>query len=63
VRIVVGAGTVDLDAAAPAVGFSMEIMDSGPDKVEVRFRSDDHESRLKADWEAGEFRIDIDEKD
>ena len=62
-RIVVGDGTVELDAAAPAVGFTMEIEDDGPDKVEVRFRSDEHESRFKADWEGGEFRIDIDEKD
>ncbi len=63
VRIVVGGGTVDLDAAAPAVGFAMEIMDSGSDEVEIRFRSEDHESRFKADWEAGELRIDIEEKD
>lgn len=63
VRVVVGDGSVDLDAAAPAVGFTMEITDGGPDEVEVRFRSDEHESRFKADWEAGEFRVDIDEKD
>ncbi len=62
-RIVVGPDTVHLDAAAPAVGFTMEVASEGPDDVEVRFRSDEHESRFKADWEAGRLRIDIDEKD
>lgn len=63
VRIVVGDGTVVLDAAAPAVGFTMEVIDDGPSEVEVRFRSDEHESRFEADWEAGELRVDIEEKD
>jgi hypothetical protein len=53
---------VSLDAAAPAVGFTMDVRSTGPAKVEVRFVSADHESRFKADWEAGELRIDIEEK-
>lgn len=60
-RIEVGNGTVELSGAAPAVGFTMEVDETGPDKVEVRFRSDDHDSRFKGDWNNGELRIDIDE--
>lgn len=41
----------------------MEVSSQGPAEVEVRFESEDHESRFKADWENGELRIDIDEKD
>ena len=60
-RIVVGAGTVDLDAAAPAVGFTMDVLEEGPDLVIVTFRSEDHESRFEADWGTGVLRIDITE--
>lgn len=54
---------VSLDAAAPAVGFTMEVESVGPEEVEVKFRSDDHESRFEADWEDGRLHIDIDESD
>ena len=62
-RIVVGDGTVSLDAAAPAVGFTMDVRATGPTEVEVRFESDDHQSRFKADWEDGELRIRTEEDD
>ena len=60
-RINVGDGVVTFDGAAPAVGFTMDVRSTGPNEVEVRFRSDDHESRFKADWNEGELRIDKDE--
>lgn len=58
----IGDGTVSLQSAVPAPGFSVEAKATGPDEVEVEFRSDEHRSKFKADWEDGELRIDIDEK-
>lgn len=40
-------------SAAPEAGFTMEQEDHGPGDVEIRFRSDDHESRLRAWWDGG----------
>ena len=62
-RIAVGTNTVSFDAAAPAVGFTMEVKDTGPGAVEVRFVSEDHESRFKADFASGVLRVEIDERD
>jgi len=56
-----GNGTVELDGAAPAMGFTLEIEDNGPDRVKVRFRSDDHDSRLEARWRGGDLVVDIED--
>ena len=47
-----GAETVELVAATPKSGFVAEVRDSGPGRVEVRFRSDGHESRFRAEGTA-----------
>ncbi|MGH9043073.1 MAG: hypothetical protein ACRDZ3_22905 [Acidimicrobiia bacterium] len=47
--------------ATPKPGFSVE-SSSGGDDVDVRFRSDDHESRLKAFWDNGP-QSDVEERD
>lgn len=39
-------GSTTLVSAAPNSGFGVEVNDGGPDKVDVRFRSERHESRL-----------------
>lgn len=52
VRYLAG-GSTELVQAAPSSGFLMDVHDGGPDKVEVRFRSDDHESRLVAQLRSG----------
>jgi hypothetical protein len=46
-------GTARLVSAAPTSGFDVDVNDGGPDKVDVRFRSDAHESRLVARWRGG----------
>jgi hypothetical protein len=38
--------TTTLVSAAPNSGFGAEVNDAGPEKVDVRFRSDGHESRF-----------------
>ena len=43
--------TVSLLWASPSDGFTMDVQDTGPDKVEVRFESDDAESRVFAWWD------------
>lgn len=55
-------GRTTLVGATPNSGFEVDVHDSGPDEVEVRFRSDDHESRLVTRWTAGAPRPQRDER-
>ena len=52
----------ELVQATPKSGFVVDVHDSGPQKVEVRFRSDNHESRIVARVEDGEPDVDRDER-
>ena len=64
VQIAYGPGIVELVGAAPNSGFSIEIKESGPDRVEVEFESDNHESKFRADETTGgtpEIRIEEDD--
>ncbi|CAN5309608.1 hypothetical protein BH24ACT7_BH24ACT7_24200 [soil metagenome] len=64
VTISYGPGIVELVSAAPNPGFSIEVKETGPDRVEVEFESDDHESRFRADaTDAGPPEIRIEEID
>ncbi|MDQ3782911.1 MAG: hypothetical protein M3349_08260 [Actinomycetota bacterium] len=64
VRIAYGPGIVELVSAAPNPGFSIEVKETGPDRVEVEFESDDHESEFRADaTPGGTPEIRIEEKD
>ena len=45
--------TTTLVSATPNSGFGVEVNDGGPGKVDVRFRSDRHESRLVTRWRSG----------
>ena len=47
------AGATTLVSATPNSGFGVEVNDGGPEKVDVRFRSDRHESRLVTRWRDG----------
>jgi hypothetical protein len=40
--------SVELVVATPSAGYRVEVEDSGPARVRVRFRSDDHETRIEA---------------
>jgi hypothetical protein len=54
-------GVVTFLSASPASGFSLDKKTEGGE-VDVRFQSDDHESRLRAVW-ADQGHPDIEEKD
>ena len=53
--------TVEFVSAVPSDGFTVEVEHSGPDQVEVRFRSENHESRYRAQWSDGEPDVDTQE--
>ena len=53
---------VSLDYASPNDGYRTEIGDSGPDKVDVRFDSDTHESRIEVVCYDGQPHPDIREE-
>jgi hypothetical protein len=54
-------GEVRLQSATPNPGFDMEIEDRGPDRVEVRFESDQAEYRVEVRWDSGELKVEIDQ--
>ena len=62
VRIRSGSGKVFLGGAGANAGFTMEVEDSGPDEVEVEFRSESHKSKFSAEFEGGELRVEIKEE-
>jgi hypothetical protein len=53
---------VNLVSATPRPGFSVDYEHTGPEEVEVKFVSGNHKSKLEADVEGGELRVDIDEE-
>jgi hypothetical protein len=55
VSVEIGDGVVRLAGASPNSGFTMEVEDSGPEKVEVEFHNDGHESKFSGEFEDGEF--------
>ena len=57
------AGATRLVQAAPASGFVVEVRDRGPGKVDVRFTSDRHESRIVVRWRDGRPDVERDERD
>lgn len=42
------ATAVELVLATPADGFTTQVDDSGPERVRVEFRSEDHTTRIEA---------------
>lgn len=46
-------GALSLVSATPAAGFTIDSSTSRADRVEVRFRSNDHDSRIRVDLIAG----------
>lgn len=61
VTVEIGSTDVHLAGASPKAGFSMDVEDNGPDKVEVEFKSDDHESHFSGQFEDGRFVPKIEE--
>ena len=62
VTVEVGGNTVRLAGASPKSGFSMDVENSGPEKVEVDFKSEHHESHFSARFENGVFVPKIEEE-
>lgn len=63
VTVEIGSSTVTLAGASPKPGFTMEVEDSGPRKVEVEFTSNNHESQFSGEFKDGAFAPEIQEKD
>lgn len=57
-----GDGQVNLVSATPRAGFSVDPEHTGPKEVEVKFVGNDHKSKLEADVDGGELRVDIEEE-
>jgi hypothetical protein len=54
---------VELQAATPAPGYSMEIEDSGAEKVKVEFEGNESGSQVEVRWENGSLDVKVDEED
>jgi hypothetical protein len=61
VRLAHRSGEVYLDGAGANPGFVVEAEQTGPNKVEVEFRSETHESELHAAWEDNGLDVQISE--
>jgi len=61
VRVRCDGWSVSLASASPNPGYAMQVVDHGPQEVEVRFSSPSHESTVKARCESGSVRPDISE--
>jgi hypothetical protein len=55
------APNVWLVGAVPSVGFTTDVENAGPEKVEVEFDSEGSESKFRAFFEGGQLIVDIDE--
>ena len=53
-------GEVELQAATPAPGFSVEVDDAGPPRVKVEFESDVADVRVEVRWDDGALDVDVD---
>jgi hypothetical protein len=61
VTVEIGSSTVQLAGASPKAGFRMEVEANGPNKVQVEFTSDHHESHFSGEFRDGRFVPEIDE--
>ncbi len=63
VTVEIGASAAVLAGASPKAGFNMEVEHDGPEKVEVEFKSTDHESKFSGEFKDGRFVPEIEESD
>lgn len=52
-------GEVELQAATPAPGFSVEVDDAGPPRVRVEFESEIADVRVEARWDDDALDVDV----
>jgi hypothetical protein len=62
VRVSVDGSRVSLVAAVPAPGYAVDVRRAGPDEVEVRFESDDSESRVRIGFHDGRLRQEVEDR-
>lgn len=55
-------GEVRFEGASPAIGWTIEVEERGPDAVEVKFERDDRDVEVTVEWEDGELVVQIDEE-
>jgi hypothetical protein len=48
--------------ATPNSGFTVSETESSPTRIEIEFRSGDHESQFRAELEGGELDVRVDEE-
>lgn len=54
-------GNVYYESASPAIGYSAEIEDTGPEQVRVDFEGDGHEVSVRVEWVNGMLDIEIED--
>lgn len=54
-------GNVYYQSASPAIGYSAEIEDTGPEEVRVDFEGADHEVSVRVGWKNGMLDIEIED--
>ena len=62
IEVIISGNNVQLQSTNPSPGYTIDIRDAGPDKVEVRFTASDAESRIKLRIRQGSLEQEIEEK-
>ena len=52
-------GEVFLTGATPAIGYTMDIENDGPEKVRVDFEAEENEFSIRIEWKDGKLDIEI----
>jgi len=63
ITVTLAHGVVSLDATSPAPGFSVEVHDVGPDRVEVRFTNAGIEWRIRVEPAGASMSVEITQHD
>jgi hypothetical protein len=50
-------GVVTFVTAIPQPGYSTDLRETGPERVRVRFETENHTSDFRAEWEGNELKI------
>ena len=55
-------GEVHFEGASPAIGWTVEVENEGPQVVEVKFEQDESDVEVKVEWEDGQLVVEVDEE-
>jgi hypothetical protein len=59
VTVACDGSTISLQAASPANGFTVDVREAGPEKVDVRLEAEDEEADVDAECESGQAVFDV----